>query len=415
LLGFSEATEVQSKAIPAVLDGRDVMVSAKTGSGKTAAFLLPMLDRMLRVEIHRGGTRGLILLPTRELALQTAKTFEALAKFTPFKCGIVIGGEAYKYQIASLRKNPEVIIATPGRLVEHLEKGSIDFDDLEFLVLDEADRMLDMGFTEEMNKIANSCKAQRQNLLFSATLKHRGFGHIQSILNNPVSIEVDSFKEGHSQITQQMILADDDNHKQKLICALVEEEQAEKVFVFCKTRVQCAEVGRHLAKTELKVGYLHGEIPQSDRKQVLNRFRDGKLQVLVATDVAARGLDVTDVDLVINYTVAHSGDDHVHRVGRTGRAGKQGKAVMLVDRIDWNKNSSIERYLNIRFEHRAIKGLKADYKGPNKVKKSGKAAGPSKKTGKRSASKNPATKKRLNKMKDVGNESPLYRKKPRET
>jgi superfamily II DNA/RNA helicase len=391
------------------------MVSAKTGSGKTAAFLLPMLDHMLRVDVSRGsGTRGLILLPTRELALQTVKTFEALAKFTPITCGIVIGGEAYKYQIASLRKNPEVIIATPGRLVEHLEKGSIDFKDLEFLVLDEADRMLDMGFTEDMNKIAASCKAQRQNLLFSATLKHRNFGHIQSILNNPVSIEVDSFKEGHSQITQQMILADDDNHKQKLICALVEEEGAEKVFVFCKTRAQCTEVGQHLAKTELKVGYLHGEIAQSDRKQVLNRFRDGKLQVLVATDVAARGLDVTDVDLVINYTVAHSGDDHVHRVGRTGRAGKQGKAVMLVDRVDWNKNSSIERYLKIRFEHRAIKGLKADYKGPNKVKKSGKAAGASKKTRKRSASKSPASKKRAKKMKDVGNESPLYRKKPPE-
>ncbi|MFT5015117.1 MAG: ATP-dependent RNA helicase SrmB [Patiriisocius sp.] len=414
-MGFSEATEVQSNAIPAVLEGRDVMVSAKTGSGKTAAFLLPMLDHMLRVDVSRGsGTRGLILLPTRELALQTVKTFEALAKFTPITCGIVIGGEAYKYQIASLRKNPEVIIATPGRLVEHLEKGSIDFKDLEFLVLDEADRMLDMGFTEDMNKIAASCKAQRQNLLFSATLKHRNFGHIQSILNNPVSIEVDSFKEGHSQITQQMILADDDNHKQKLICALVEEEGAEKVFVFCKTRAQCTEVGQHLAKTELKVGYLHGEIAQSDRKQVLNRFRDGKLQVLVATDVAARGLDVTDVDLVINYTVAHSGDDHVHRVGRTGRAGKQGKAVMLVDRVDWNKNSSIERYLKIRFEHRAIKGLKADYKGPNKVKKSGKAAGASKKTRKRSASKSPASKKRAKKMKDVGNESPLYRKKPPE-
>jgi len=415
MLGFSEATEVQSKAIPAVLEGRDVMVSAKTGSGKTAAFLLPMLDHMLRVEVPRGsGTRGLILLPTRELALQTVKTFDALAKFTPITCGIVIGGEAYKYQIASLRKNPEVIIATPGRLVEHLEKGSIDFKDLEFLVLDEADRMLDMGFTEDMNKIAASCKAQRQNLLFSATLKHRNFGHIQSILTSPVSIEVDSFKEGHSQITQQMILADDDVHKQKLICALVEEEGAEKVFVFCKTRAQCTEVGQHLAKTELKVGYLHGEIAQSDRKQVLNRFRDGKLQVLVATDVAARGLDVTDVDLVINYTVAHSGDDHVHRVGRTGRAGKQGKAVMLVDRVDWNKNSSIERYLKIRFEHRAIKGLKADYKGPSKVKKSGKAAGASKKTRKRSASKSPASKKRAKKMQDVGNESPLYRKKPPE-
>ena len=417
VLGFSEATEVQSSAIPAILEGRDVMVSAKTGSGKTAAFLLPMMDKMLRIDAPRNsGTRGLILLPTRELALQTVKTFEKFAKFTPIKCGLVIGGEAYKHQIASLRRNPEVLIATPGRLVEHLDKGSIDFDDLEFLVLDEADRMLDMGFTEDMNKIAATCREQRQTLLFSATLKHRNFGRIQDILENPVSIEVDSFKEGHSQITQQMILADDDDHKQKLIVALVEEEQADKVFVFCKTRAQCTAVGQHLAATELKVGYLHGDIPQSDRKQVLNRFRDGKLQVLVATDVAARGLDVPDVDLVINYTVAHSGDDHVHRVGRTGRAGKQGKAVMLVDRIDWNKNSSIERYLKIRFEQRSVKGLKADYTGPNKLKKSGKAAGAREKARNHPAPKSPAAKKRARNRKNIGKRSEgkgsnLYRKK----
>ena len=418
VLGFSEATEVQSSAIPAILEGRDVMVSAKTGSGKTAAFLLPMMDKMLRIDAPRNsGTRGLILLPTRELALQTVKTFEKFAKFTPIKCGLVIGGEAYKHQIASLRRNPEVLIATPGRLVEHLDKGSIDFDDLEFLVLDEADRMLDMGFTEDMNKIAATCREQRQTLLFSATLKHRNFGRIQDILENPVSIEVDSFKEGHSQITQQMILADDDDHKQKLIVALVEEEQADKVFVFCKTRAQCTAVGQLLAATELKVGYLHGDIPQSDRKQVLNRFRDGKLQVLVATDVAARGLDVPDVDLVINYTVAHSGDDHVHRVGRTGRAGKQGKAVMLVDRIDWNKNSSIERYLKIRFEQRSVKGLKADYTGPNKLKKSGKAAGAREKARNHPAPKSPAAKKRARNRKNIGKRSEgkgsnLYRKKP---
>jgi ATP-dependent RNA helicase SrmB len=398
------------------------MVSAKTGSGKTAAFLLPMLDQMLRIDLPRSGTRGLILLPTRELALQTVKTFEKLAKFTHIKCGIVIGGEAYKHQVASLRRNPEVIIATPGRLAEHLDKGTIDFDDLEFLVLDEADRMLDMGFAEDMNKIATACNKERQNLLFSATLKHRNFGRIQDILDTPVSIEVDSFKEGHSQITQQMILADDDAHKQKLIVALVEEEKAEKVFVFCKTRAQCTAVGEHLAKTELKVGYLHGEIPQSDRKQVLNRFRDSKLQVLVATDVAARGLDVPDVDLVINYTVAHSGDDHVHRVGRTGRAGREGKAVMLVNHIDWNKNSSIERYLKIRFELRSLKGLKAKYTGPDKVKKSGKAVGTKKKTHKKPAPKGPAPKKRARNTKNIGKgnsnkgdsskgDNPLYRKK----
>ena len=199
-----------------------------------------------------------------------------------------------------------------------------------------------------------------------------------------------------------MILADDDDHKQKLIIALVEEEKAEKVFVFCTTRAQCTALGQHLARTEVKVGYLHSEVPQSERKQVLNRFRDGKLQVLVATDVAARGLDVPEVDLVINYTVAHSGDDHVHRVGRTGRAGRQGKAVTLVNRVDWNKNSSIERYLNIRFEQRSVQGLKADYTGPDKLKKSGKAVGAKKRKGKLSMSNTPAPKKRAKNTKNIG-------------
>jgi ATP-dependent RNA helicase SrmB len=379
LLGFTEATEVQDKAIPVTLEGKDIMVSAKTGSGKTAAFLLPILNQMLNLAAPKSGTRGLILLPTRELALQTQKMFESLAKFTQIKSGIVIGGEAFKHQIASIRKNPEVIIATPGRLVEHLDKGFIDFHDLEFLILDEADRMLDMGFSEDMNKIAAACRKERQTLLYSATLKHKGFGRIREILTDPVSIEIDSFKAGHSQITQQMVLADDDKHKRSLVKALIKEEGAEKVFVFCKTREQCQQLGNHLANTNLVAAFIHGEIPQSERKQVMSRFRDNKIQVLVATDVAARGLDVADVDLVINFTVAHSGDDHVHRVGRTGRAGKVGLAITLVSEIDWNKNSSIERYLKIRFEHRQVRGLKARYQGPKRVKLSGKAVGSKKK------------------------------------
>jgi ATP-dependent RNA helicase SrmB len=401
-LGFSEATEVQSRAIPPILEGKDVMVSAKTGSGKTAAFLLPMLDHMLRKDLPNGGTRGLILLPTRELALQTVKTFEMIAKFTYIKCGLVIGGEAFKHQIASLRRNPEVLIATPGRLVEHLDRGSIDFHDLEFLVLDEADRMLDMGFSEDMNRIATACKTERQNLLFSATLKHRGIGRVQGILDNPTSIEVDSYKEGHSQITQQMVLADDDHHKQKLVIALVEEEKAERVLVFCNTRAQCTTLGEHLARRQMKVAFLHGEISQSNRKQVLNRFRAGHLQVLVATDVAARGLDVPEIDLVINYTVAHSGDDHVHRVGRTGRAGRQGTAVTLVNRIEWNKNAGIQRYLKVIFEKRSVSELKAVYKGAGKRKKSNRSAGAKKSERKSALAAAPVPKKRLRNTKNIG-------------
>jgi ATP-dependent RNA helicase SrmB len=374
-LGFVEATEVQAQAIPAALAGKDLMVSAKTGSGKTAAFVLPVLNKLLASNPPKTSTRALILLPTRELALQTQKMFEKLASFTPIKCGLVIGGEAFKHQVASIRKNPEVMIATPGRLVEHLEKGNLDFKDLEVLILDEADRMLDMGFAEDMNAIAAACNPNRQNLLFSATLSHQGFSHIKAILRRPESIVTDSHRQAHSQIQQQFVFADDAKHKERLITALVKEESASRVFVFCNTREQCQQLGSTLQNQGLKIGHIHGEIAQSIRKQVMSRFRDGKITILVATDVAARGLDIQDVELVINYTVAHSGDDHVHRVGRTGRAGSAGKAITLVSSLEFNQMSSIERYLKIRFEPRQVKGLEATYRGPKKLKKSGKAAG----------------------------------------
>ena len=380
-LGFDQATDVQQKSIPEALAGHDIMVSAKTGSGKTAAFILPMLNLFLADPKPKSATRGLVLLPTRELALQTQKEFEKFAAFTYIKSGLIIGGEAYKYQVASIRKNPEVFIATPGRLVEHIEKGNMDFTDIEFLVLDEADRMLDMGFKEAMHTIANACQPERQNLLFSATLKHKGISGITQILSEPKRIEVDNARHGHSNITEQRILADDDQHKEKLTVKLIEEEQAQRVFVFCKTRLQCQKVSNILRANKLVSEYLHGEVTQSDRKQVMNRFRDGKVRVLVATDVAARGLDVKDVDLVINFSVAFSGDEHVHRVGRTGRVDKQGLAVTLVSALEWNQMSRIERYLKIRIEPRTLKGLVAHYKGPKKVKNSGKAAGPKKKKG----------------------------------
>jgi len=384
-LSFNEATTVQEKAIPLALAGKDLMVSAQTGSGKTAAFILPILERMLAQEAPNSGTRALILLPTRELALQTKKHFEQLATFTYIKCGLIIGGEAFKHQVATLRKNPEVLIATPGRLVEHIERGTPDFSDLEMLVLDEADRMLDMGFAIDMHTIGESCNKQRQNLLFSATLsqkgkgQHKELGRIKATFKDPEFIEVDSHRQQHRQITQQLILADDKKHKEALVSALLEEELAAKVFIFCKTRQQCEQLSNVLRYKKYKANCIHGEIPQSERKQIMNQFRQGAVNILVATDLAARGLDIHDVDLVINFSIAQSGDDHVHRVGRTGRAGKEGKAVTLIDSNEWNQMSSIERYLKIRFERRTLKGLKAKYTGPKAVKKSGKAAGPKKK------------------------------------
>ena len=376
---FSAATEVQAAVIPQVLAGKDVLVTAKTGSGKTGAFILPILHHCLGEGKPNTSTRCLILLPTRELALQIHKVFEQFAAFTYIKAGLLIGGEPFKYQISVIRKNPEVIIATPGRLVEHIEKGHVDFNDLEFLVLDEADRMLDMGFAEEMDTIAKQCRPERQNLLFSATLRHKGFKLLREMLKEPEILELNKADEVHTDIIQQMVLADDDSHKEKLVPQLIHDNEAKRVFVFCKTRAQCQRVSNILRSKKVIADYLHGEISQSDRKQVMNRFRDGKLQALVATDVAARGLDISDIDLVINFSMAQSGDEHVHRVGRTGRAGQKGKAICLVSSLEWNLMSSIERYLKVRFEKISVKGLEAKYTGPKKVKASGKAAGSKKK------------------------------------
>lgn len=378
-LGFQETTEAQKQALPIIAEGRDLMLSAKTGSGKTAAFILPMLNRFLLDERCGCPPRGLILLPTRELAIQTQKMFEKLAAHTDITCGLILGGEPSKPQLAMLKSKPSVVIATPGRLFEHVGNARIDLSAIDVLVLDEADRMLDMGFSETVDAIVAACNKERQNLLFSATLKSKGFGRITRFLDNPVRLEIDSLRDGHSQISQQFVLTDDDRHKENVVAALIAEEDAQHVFVFCNTRLQAQKVSNMLSSKKLRACYIHGEVSQDERKKVLERFRSGVLQVLVATDLAARGLDVKDVDLVINFTVPHSGDDHVHRVGRTGRASQEGTAITLVNSLEWNRMSSIERYLKIRFTPRKIKGLEAAYTGPKKLKKSGKAAGVKKK------------------------------------
>ena len=377
--GFTELTEIQEQTLPAALEGKDILASAKTGSGKTAAFLLPILQRMLTEPSNNSATRALILVPTRELAIQIQNAFATFAKYTYVKCGLLIGGEAFKFQISQLRKNPEVLIATPGRLVEHLDKGSAVLSDLECFVLDEADQMLKMGFSEDLNRIASAAKSERQNFLFSATLKQKGMHRIQEWMTDPLEVNLDRSLEVNQAIEQIVIFADDHKHKERLCLALIakvaEDNIDSKVFIFANTRVQCTQLGNFLKYKKIKAGIIHSEIAQSDRKQVMNSFRHGHLKVLVATDVAARGLDIENVELVINYTVAQNGDDHTHRIGRTGRAGKLGKAASLVSSLEYNTYSSTERYLKINAKRVTISGLEADYKGPKKLKASGKAAG----------------------------------------
>lgn len=378
--GYEQPTPVQLLAIPQVLAGKNLLVSSKTGSGKTAAFLLPALQKILtRPTANSQSSRILILTPTRELARQIVKNAQQLLKFTHIKVGMVCGGEEFKYQKAMLRKNPEIIVGTPGRLAEHVTHKSTDFTGLDFLVLDEADRMLEMGLSEDVIAIANTCSTDRQTLLFSATLEPHGIRHLikQVVLGESEEIVV---SEVANAIEQQMILADDVKHKEKLLVALLEKSSFEKVVVFTNTKAKAVQLDNLLRYHKYKVSALHGDITQDQRRASLDFFRQGKTQVLVATDVAARGLDIPGVDLVVNFDMAHSGDDYLHRIGRTGRADSEGRAVSFVAANDWNLTKGIERYLDTHFELISIPGLVGHYKGPDKIKSSGKAASIKKKT-----------------------------------
>ncbi|WP_263322278.1 DEAD/DEAH box helicase [Endozoicomonas sp. Mp262] len=379
-LGFKTPTPVQDQAIPPALKGLDLQVEAETGSGKTAAFMLPILQRLYEQPAPQSGIRALVLVPTRELAQQVLKHTEALARYTFIKATVITGGDSFKFQAACLRKNPEITVATPGRLLEHLERGTADLRDLEVLVLDEADRMLDMGFSEDVLNIAGYCRPERQTLLFSATMGQRGLKTvIDQVLNNPQVITLNPARKPHDNIKQQIVLADDLAHKEKLLTALLTTETYNKAVVFTNTRVQADKLGGLLRYRKLKAGVLHGDMTQEERNQVVSYFRAGRVSVLVATDVAARGLDVKGIELVVNLDMARSGDDYVHRIGRTGRAGEQGLAITFISAPEWNLMASIERYLKIRFERRKVKGLEGSYKGPKKLKASGKAASRKKK------------------------------------
>jgi superfamily II DNA/RNA helicase len=384
-LGYTEPTAVQLTAIPPALEGKDLRVIAQTGSGKTAAFVLPMLHQLLQDSKPRTATRALILLPTRELALQTLKQVELLAQFTFIKAALITGGEDFKRQAAAIRKNPDILIGTPGRLLEHERARHLDFKDLEILVLDEADRMLDMGFNEDVSLLIESCNKDRQTLLFSATSGGALYELAAKVMREPQVLRLNPVSELNSSTVQQIITADDVKHKERLLLWLLTNEKFEKAIVFTNTRDQADRLGGVLitahkaGKSAAKVYVLHGEKDQKDRKQAISRLNQGHINVLIATDVAARGLDIEGMDMVINFDMPRKGDDYVHRIGRTGRAGNAGLAISLIGPHEWNLMSSIERYLKQNFEKRAIKELKGSYVGPKKLKSSGKAAGTKKK------------------------------------
>jgi superfamily II DNA/RNA helicase len=375
-LEFAEPTEVQKAVIPAALKGQDLLVSAQTGSGKTLAYLIPGAQRVLGLrKLPESGTLVLVLVPTRELARQVQKDFASLCARTPLQAGLITGGNSFRYQQSILRKNPEFIISTPGRLVELLTDGSADLSSLQTLILDEADRMLDMGLKEEVLDIIAACNSQCQILMVSATLQHAGVGRIaKKLLSDACEVTVGVERSVHHHIHQQVILCDGPSHRRKLLTWLLKQNSYNRVLVFSNTRIQADQLCGYLQHQQFRAGVLHGELSQDERNHVMGLFRQGKVNILVASDVAARGLDVKEIDVVINFDMPRTAQDYIHRVGRTGRAGRQGTGISFVSAGDWNVMVSIERFLGTTFERRVIDSLRAKFKGKQRHEFKDKAA-----------------------------------------
>jgi len=377
-----DPTAVQAAVIPVLNKGLDALVCAETGSGKTFAYLLPLISRLACDQqlLGRDSPHGLILVPTRELANQVVKEIEFLCSGTGVKAALLTGGQEFRYQASLLRRNPEIVVATPGRLGEHLSRKSLTIADVKCLVLDEADRMLDMGFRDDVHAIASNIQPGHQTVMLSATLKHRGISQVAGeLLKKPEKIQLSSAREVNANVKLQMILADDVAHKLRLLTWLLANKPYSKALVFVKTRESVESITSDLKQHGHAVRFLHGELSQDARRKIMTGYREGRFKVLVATDVAARGLDVSGLEMVVNFDMAHSGEEFVHRAGRTGRAGQDGLLISLVSSNEWNLSASIQRYLNVSFETFKIPGLEANYKGPKKIKSSGKAAGPKKK------------------------------------
>ena len=365
-MGFETPTSIQELVIPHALDGRDILASAPTGTGKTAAFLLPACQFLLDYPRRQpGATRILILTPTRELALQVYEQALAITKHTQIVCGVITGGINYGTDKETLSKNLDILVATPGRLLEHIEKEAADCRDIECLILDEADRMLDMGFSTVVNQIAAEARWRKQNLLFSATLEGKGvktFAH--DILNNPEVIEANPSRKEKNKIHQWYHLADDMNHKQALLVNILKQETTTSAVAFVKTRERLQMLKDFLASKDIPVCWLQGEMPQDKRIAALARFKSGEVPILLATDVAARGIDVPNVSHVINFDMPRKADVYVHRIGRTGRAGAKGTAISLVEAHDFDMVAKTARYMGEPLKARVIDELRPKNKTP---------------------------------------------------
>lgn len=363
---FKQATEIQQQAIPVAIAGKDLLASSKTGSGKTLAFVLPMLHKALKSKAFSArDPRAVILAPTRELAKQVYGELRSMLGGLSYTATLVLGGENFNDQVKALRKYPKFIVATPGRLADHLEHRSLILEGLDTLILDEADRMLDLGFAPELRRINNAARhRRRQTLMFSATLDHAEVNDIAAeMLKEPKRISIGVSNEEHKDITQSFYLCDHLDHKEAILQRVISEAEYKQVIIFTATRSDTDRLTKELNEQGLKAVALSGNLNQTQRNTIMSQFERAVYKILVTTDVASRGLDIANVTHVINFDMPKHTEEYVHRVGRTGRAGNKGNAISLVGPKDWDSFKRVEAFLQQDIEFSVLEGLKGKFKG----------------------------------------------------
>jgi len=362
--GYTQPTQIQLRAIPKIIKGFDIRASAQTGTGKTAAFLLPALNRLIEPAAKQGrGPRLLILVPTRELAMQIADQAEKYSKYLDrVNTVCLFGGVPYHTQERKLSRPHDIIIATPGRLIDFLHQRKVDLSRVEMLVLDEADRMLDMGFTESVEEIVAKTPDSRQTLLFSATLRGNILKLSDRLMNKPMEIVVHAEKEKHENISQKLHYVDDLGHKNRLLDHILIQEGVENTIIFTATKRHAGQLSEELKDKGHKASALHGDMNQRQRTRTIAQLREGRIDIVVATDVAARGIDVTTITHVINFDLPNNAEDYVHRIGRTGRAGATGTALSFASGRDSHLVKDIERFTGQMIDVAVIAGLEPSQK-----------------------------------------------------
>ncbi|AWL06086.1 DEAD/DEAH box helicase [Massilia oculi] len=361
--GYVHPTPIQAQAIPVVLQGRDVMGAAQTGTGKTASFSLPILQLLMphanaSMSPARHPVRALVLVPTRELAVQVADNVKAYARHTPLRATVVFGGMDMKPQTEILRRGVEIVIATPGRLLDHIEQKNVSLGQVQMLVMDEADRMLDMGFLPDLQRIINLLPKARQNLMFSATFSPEIKKLANTFLNNPLTIEVARSNATAEKVTQ-IVYKVDEEAKRDVVEHLIRSRGMKQVIIFSNTKIGASRLSSHLEKRGVKASAIHGDKTQQERMAALDAFKNGSVEVLVATDVAARGLDISDLPAVINYDLPYNAEDYVHRIGRTGRAGASGDALSVYSDKDERLLADIEKLIKQTITRGTLEGFVA--------------------------------------------------------